>query len=268
MKHHKILITNDDGIHSPGLRAAAQAVMDLGEVFIVAPADQQTGAGRGLTGDKKSRLEPVRYTISGADVLACRCNCSPALIVRHSLNTLFHGDRPDLLISGINYGENLGSDITCSGTVGAALEAASKGIPGIAVSKQTEISSHHRYTEQDWDATAHFLRFFSQMLLDGKRMTDVDALKIDVPDQATRQTPWKLTKVARSGYYVREIDTPGIHTPLDKGRVTIAFDAAALDPDTDIYTLAVQQQVSVAPISVDLSSRVEFEALRRLYAHH
>lgn len=265
MDNRKILITNDDGIDSPGLKAAAEAVMGLGEVVVIAPTSQQTGTGRGLTGDKESVLIPRKYSVGGLDLQAYHCDCSPALIVRHSLKTIFREKMPDLLVSGINYGENLGVCITCSGTVGAALEAASYGIPGIAISKQTDIASHHQYTEQNWQTTAHFLRFFSKALLRGKRIFDVDTLKIDVPDKATTETEWKFTKVARGGYYYREIENPHEKTRLNEGETKIIINGSELDKNSDIYAFAIQKLISVAPISVDLSSRVEFETLERLF---
>jgi len=265
MKKYKILITNDDGIDSPGLKAAAEAVLDLGEVFVIAPTSQQTGTGRGLTGDKESKLQPTKYNVNGLDLQAYHCNCSPALIVRHSLKTIFCEEKPNLLISGINYGENLGSNITCSGTVGAALEAASIGIPSIAISKQTDIASHHKYTEQNWETTAHFLKYFSNILLNGKVMKDVDVLKIDVPEQATKKTEWKLTKVAKSGYYFREFKNPRKDNRLSDGKTKIIINENELDKNSDIHTFAIQELVSVAPISVDLSSRVEFDELRNLF---
>jgi 5'-nucleotidase len=145
MRKYQILITNDDGIESPGLRAAVESVVDIGDVTIVAPSHQQTGMGRSLTGDEQARLEPVDYQINGTKISAYHCDCSPALVVRHSLKTIFNGNRPDLLVSGMNYGENLGTNVTCSGTVGAALEASSFGIAAIAISKQTDIESHHGF---------------------------------------------------------------------------------------------------------------------------
>lgn len=162
MQNYNILITNDDGIESPGLRAAVKAVLHIGNVTIVAPSHQQTGTGRGMIGEKQSSLKPIEYHLNGTDIRAYHCECSPALIVRHSLRTIFKESQPDLLISGINYGENLGIDITSSGTIGAALEASSRGIPGIAISKQTDIESHHQYTDQDWSAASFFLNRFTK----------------------------------------------------------------------------------------------------------
>ena len=73
MQNHNILITNDDGIESPGLRAAVEAVLKIGTVTVVAPSYQQTGTGRGLTGDKQSSLKPIEYQVDGTKIRAYHC---------------------------------------------------------------------------------------------------------------------------------------------------------------------------------------------------
>ena len=256
-----ILITNDDGINSPGLRAAAEAVSSLGTILIIAPSSQQTGTGRGLFGDKDLCLIPTEYLVNNKNVAAYHCNCSPALIVRHSLRTILKNSMPDLIISGINYGENLGFNITSSGTVGAALEGASFAIPGIAISKQTDVSSHHNYTEQDWTASVHFLQKFSKSILASGLPADVDLLKIDIPNNASTSTKWRLTTLARSPYYCKEIEVPSLKSKLGDGKTAIKFDESIIDKDSDIYAIAKERMVSVTPISLDLTSRVEFQAL-------
>lgn len=262
MKNTQILLTNDDGIKSPGLRAAVKAVIDLGEITVVAPTSQQTATGRGMTGNKQSSLSPAEFIVEGKSIRAFHCDCSPALIVRHALLTIFRAEKPDLVVSGINYGENLGANVTCSGTVGAALEAASKGIPSIAVSKQTDIASHLKYTEQDWSVTAYFLKQFSELLLTTKMMFDVDVLKIDVPNSATSETAWKFTKLARAGYYFKKIEVPDMNSKLNDGSTVIKVDESDLDPDTDIHTFAIQNLISVTPLSIDISSRVDLVDLQ------
>ena len=265
MTDYRILITNDDGIDSPGLKAAVASVMDIGTVTVVAPSTQQTGTGRGLTGDKASILNPVDYSVNGTKIPAFHCDCSPALLVRHSLRTVFKYEVPNLLISGINYGENLGASITCSGTVGAALEAASSSIPSIAVSKQTDVESHHQYTIQDWSASMYFLNYFSNILLNENSRHDVDVLKIDVPSDATQDTEWRITKLARSGYYYKDIEKPSIRSRLDAGKTIIRFNKNNIGSDTDIYALAIEKIVSVTPLSIDLTSRVNFSDLQQHY---
>ena len=264
MLNYEILITNDDGIDSPGLRAAAEAVFHLGKVTIVAPSHQQTGSGRGLTGDKQAFLKPIEYQINGRNIPAYHCECSPALIVRHSLRTIFKDNIPDLLVSGINYGENLGINITSSGTIGAALEGASFGIPGIAISKQTDIESHHKYTDQDWAASSFFLNRFATSLLSANFKNDVDVLKIDVPSDATHLTEFKITRLAKVAYYSKAIENPTIKSRIGDGKTIIKLNNANLDPESDIYAFAIDKFVSVTPLSVDLTSRVKLSELQKM----
>ena len=257
-----ILLTNDDGINSPGLRAAAEAVSFLGTIIIIAPSSQQTGTGRGLFGDKDLCLVQTEYSVNNKNVEAYHCNCSPALIVRHSLRTILKNSKPDLIISGINYGENLGFNITSSGTVGAALEGASFGVPGIAISKQTDISTHHSYSKQDWTASTHFLKKFSKSILVSGLPADVDLLKIDIPNDASISTEWRLTTLARSPYYSKEIEKPSLKSKLGDGKTVIKVDQATLNKDSDIYAIFKKRIVSVTPISLDLTSRVKFAELK------
>lgn len=259
-----IAITNDDGIDSPGLRAAVEAVADLGTITIVAPTDQQTATGRGLTGNKQTGFKPVDYTYSGGTTVGYHCPCSPAQVVRHSMQTVFRNKRPDLFISGINYGENLGNMVTCSGTVGAALESSSYGIPALAVSKQTDIASHHQYTDQSWDVVGYFLRMFVQKVLAKTLLPDVDVLKIDVPDNATEQTEWKLTTLSRTAYYIKAIETPSVDSRICDFKTLINVDGDNLEVGSDIHALAVERVVSVTPLSIDLTSRVEFSDLHSI----
>lgn len=264
MNNHNILITNDDGIHSPGLFAAVKAVMEIGNVTVIAPSNQQTGMGRSLTGNVEARLTPIDYRMDGVKINAYHCECSPALIIRHSLNTLYANDKPELLISGINYGENLGVNITASGTIGAALEAASFGIPAIAISKQTDIESHHQYTNQDWKAAAHFLKYFTGVLLDKKMPIDVEVLKIDVPTGANPSTPWKLTKLAKTGYYAKVYKNPTKHSRIGDAKTVIDFNEKTLDPETDIYALSIDKLISITPLTLDTTSKTDFSVLHEV----
>lgn len=262
---NKIIITNDDGIDSPGLKAAVESLINFGEITVIAPTTQQTGTGRGLTGNMQTSFTPIEYVVSGIKIKAYHCDCSPALIVRHALRTVYRSDKPDLVISGINYGENLGANITCSGTVGAALEAASAGVPSIAVSKQTDVGSHHHYTHQDWSATQYFLKYFSQLILAAGRQYDVDVLKIDVPAEASTATEWEITKLSRSEYYRKSFVLPDWQSRPCDGKTIIDFDEKQIEPDSDIHALAIQKIVSVTPLSIDLTSRTNLTELRELY---
>jgi 5'-nucleotidase len=123
----KILVTNDDGIHAPGLAALADAVRPLGDVLIVAPHQESSAIGHALTLRRPLRLDqhgPNRYAVDG----------TPTDCVNIAVAVLLEGQLPDLVVSGINTGWNLGDDVTYSGTVSGALEAALLGAPAIAVS--------------------------------------------------------------------------------------------------------------------------------------
>ena len=118
-----ILITNDDGIASIGLRSAAEACDPLGEVLIFAPTVQQSGAGRSCRPPKAASFRRI-VAINGRTIAGYAVEGTPAQVVQHGLFEI--AERAvDLVVSGINYGENLGEGITVSGTVGATLESAS-----------------------------------------------------------------------------------------------------------------------------------------------
>jgi 5'-nucleotidase len=127
---YKILVTNDDGIRAPGILALAQALTSLGEVTVVAPADNQSGKGHSLT-----LAEPIYVdNATLADIpVAYAVTATPASCVKVALGALLQA-KPDLIVSGINRGQNVGRVAYVSGTVGAAREGAMHGIPSIAVS--------------------------------------------------------------------------------------------------------------------------------------
>ncbi|MCP4551368.1 MAG: 5'/3'-nucleotidase SurE [Bacteroidetes bacterium] len=262
MKIPKILVTNDDGIQSPGLKAAVESVLELGDVAVVAPSNQQTAMGRSITGDKNANLIAIDYQVNGTKVPAFHCDCSPALITRVALKVLYFKEKPDLLVSGINYGENLGINVTTSGTIGAALEASSFGIPSIAISKQTEIESHHNYTTQDWGASSYFLNDFAKILINKTLPPDVDVIKIDIPNGATPSTPWKIAKLAKTSYYSSFLDSPSLQSKIGDAETRIDIDPETLDPKSDIYVFAVEKCISIIPLSLDSTSRVSFSSLQ------
>ncbi|MCP4397632.1 MAG: 5'/3'-nucleotidase SurE [bacterium] len=256
-----IFLTNDDGIHSPGLRAAVEAMLPFGKLIVVAPTKQQTAMGRAFRGDRAEFFHPIDFQVAGNQSEAYHCDCSPALIVEHAMNTIFVESPPDLLISGINYGENLGSNITLSGTVGAALQGASMGVPALAMSLQTDFSYHFTYGDVDWSGAAHFLTLFAQHLLEHRLPTDVDVLKVDVPEEANSETPWRMTKLARQMYYSTYVENPSKTSIIGDAKLHVELDRSSLAPDSDIYALVVDKVISVTPLSLDLTSRVDLEKL-------
>ncbi len=256
----RIMITNDDGVNSPGILAAADAVSEFAEVMIVAPLVQQTAMGRALHGNPQACLEPVQLSSpNGKTYNAYACEATPARTIGHGMKVM-PDYIPDLVISGINYGENLGSNITGSGTVGAAIEAAARGIPSIAVSLETPVECHFDYTPQEWDVAGHFLRYFVKQSLEKGFPDGVNILKIDVPSTATENSPWRVTKLSSNTYYQANIENPSIESRLCESFVTKG-QCPEEETDTDVYAIAVDKVVSVTPLTLDLTAYSGFASL-------
>jgi 5'-nucleotidase len=264
MGKRQILLTNDDGIQSPGLWAAAEALADLGFVTVAAPRDQSTGMSRSLPSTSDGRIQTEVVQVGGKEWTVYAVGGSPAQAVLHGILEVMP-QRPDLVVSGINYGENVGTGVTISGTVGAALEAASHGIPALAMSLETGQEHHHSYsTEIDFSAAAYFTAYFARQLLEKHFPPDVDLLKVDVPSDARRQTPWQVARLAHQRYYVPTISP---RKSWDEPGPVGYKEAAILDTereDSDVYILRVRRQVSVTPLSLDMTSRVDLDDLNRL----
>jgi len=255
----RILITNDDGVKSPGLLAAADAVSEISEVTIIAPLSQQTAMGRSQRGNPQAMLEELTLTSDNREYSAFACDASPARVVGHGLKVM-PDYTPDLVISGINYGENLGNCITSSGTVGAAFESAVWGIPSIAISLETPIESHYEYSAQKWDVAAYFLRYFVKQILSKGFPDGADVLKIDIPRDASRDCPWRVTKLSNNSYYRSNIKNPTLQSRISDAVVS-KQKCAEEKPDTDVYALAVDRVVSVTPLSLDLTAYNSFSCL-------
>lgn len=260
----QILLTNDDGIQSPGLWAAAAALSNLGFVTVTAPRDQCTGMGRSLPNTSDGIIRKERVQVNGQEWSVFAVGGSPAQAVLHGIYDVMKR-KPDLVVSGINYGENVASGVTISGTVGAALEAASLGIPSLAISLETDAKYHLSYsTDVEFPIAAMFTAKFARMLLEKKFPADVDLLKVEVPADAMPDTPWQLTRISRQRYYE---PAPFERTSWDEPG-TIGYRESGMfedEPqDTDVYVLRKKRMVSVSPMSLDLTSRVDFAALDML----
>jgi len=261
-----ILVTCDDGIQSPGLRAAVRALLPLGEVLVSAPCEQQSGAGRSLPTFNDGAIHRIDYTVDGQSVPAYAIHGSPAQAVLYALVELVPR-KPSLCASGINFGENVGSGVTSSGTVGAAMEAANEAIPALAISLETDKQYHYNHSEDvDFSAAEHFAGYFATRMLAHDMLADVDLLKLEIPCNATPQTPWRVTRLSRQRYF--QALPSGRRHLAEKRRLDykMVIDHATLEPDSDIRAVLVDRLVSVTPLSLDLTSRVAFEDLEALLA--
>lgn len=262
MERPLILVTNDDGIHSKGLWAAAAAVDELGEVLVVAPEEHQSSTGRSMPKSSLGRIQRVESRYEERILEGYAVHGSPAQVVQHALLEIAPR-RIDLLVAGINYGENVGVSVTISGTVGAALEAASFGIPSLAVSLQLSLDEVREQPQHvDFSAAAHFVCKFATRLLRGDMPHDVDVLKVEVPREATPTTPWRMTHLSRVRYYLpRKPDRKRLEDAMTIGYAIT--DGEGLEPESDGKAL-LDGFVAVTPLSLDMTSRVDLEAFRSL----
>lgn len=177
----KILLSNDDGVDASGILAAKQVADEFGETCVVAPSKQQSGIGHALTLFDPLRIYEVNlrdgdmgYGISGTPTDAITLGIYEIM-----------DEKPDLVISGINTGRNTGKgELTTSGTLGAASEAASLGIPAIAVSQHTpddDIKFDEGHIEIDFSASQKVLRELLQKIVDNGFPQGVDILNLNVP---------------------------------------------------------------------------------------
>jgi len=259
MERPLILVTNDDGFESEGLWSAVEAVLPLGEVLLVAPDRQWSGAGRSMPHHVTGRLVKASVEVSGQAVSAYAVDASPALAVVHGVIELAPR-RPDLVVSGINFGANLGIEVTVSGTVGAALEGAALGIPSLAVSLEMDPAYHLSGDDgADYTAARAFTRLFARFLLGSSLPYDVHALNVNVPRQATADTAWWLTCLSRQRYF--QPLPPDRANGQGRPGYKLLADPEQAELDSDIWAVLVDHVVSVTPLSLDLTARVDLGTL-------
>lgn len=253
----KILLTNDDGLYSAGLKAAYEVLNELGEVFVVAPAMQRSGVGRSL-----SIMEPIRVSelkINGMRIYAVDGTPTDSVII--GMYEII-GEIPDLTVSGINLGENLSTEAaTTSGTVGAALEAATHGSKTIAISLQMpDVSKFELTSKSDFSFASKVLKDIAEIVLEKGLPEGVDLLNVNVPAKPNGKIA--VTRLARRMYIVRvekRLD------PRSREYYWIHGDEIEdAEEGTDIHALRLGY-VSVTPLSIDLTARVDFEKVGRWF---
>ncbi len=251
-----ILITNDDGYKSPGLLAAVRALRGLGELMVVAPREQKSSSGRAFFWtERRTQKKVIRYGRMTVPVIAV--DASPAVTVRYGL-MLGVPRKPALVVSGINYGENLGSGLTISGTVGAALEAAADGVPALAASLETAKEFHMSHsTEIDFSVAAFWTRWMAQRILHHAIPENAPLINLNIPSGATSQTPWRVTRASRQAYF-RSLVENGKFVGYD-----VVVNREALEPDSDIYAVLIDRVISVTPLTYDLTAHVNFKSFEQ-----
>jgi 5'-nucleotidase len=259
----RILVTNDDGVNSSGLLAAYEAVKDLGEVTIVAPANQQSAVGRSMTLFEPLRLS--RLNINGTTVYSVSGTPTDAVIIGMFVAM---EEKPDLVISGFNVGENLSTEAaTTSGTIGAALEAAGQGVPAIAASIRVE-DEGDKFADtnfkRDYSVAIGVVRRLARCVLDGKLPKGVDVLNVNMPARAGPDTGVVVTRLARRMYNTR------VHHRHDpRGRSYYWIDGTLIEDaeeGTDLHAVVKKGQISVTPMTMDMTAHVDHKGLEQMLA--
>ncbi len=264
-----ILITNDDGILSPGLHAAAEAVAELGELLIVAPRTQQTAMSRSfLSGPDYGIIEEVPLEIGGKAHIGFAVHGSPAQAVVHAVFEIAPR-LPDLCVSGINYGENVGLTTAVSGTVGAALEANACKIPAIAVSREAELAIHKSdtYAELDWAVAGHFTQVIAEGVLRHGLPPEIAVVNLNVPDDATIDTEIRPTVQSQQAYFHYTKFEPRARDRGYRPKIMRVVNEGLLEPNSDIRAFVVDRVVSVTPLTSNLTARVDLEAWFKSLSH-
>lgn len=239
----RILLTNDDGIHSDGLGTLERALRELGDIYVVAPAAEMSGASHSLTLARPLRIRQIdarHWTVDG----------TPTDCVTLALHKILEeGERPDVCVSGINHGGNLGDDATYSGTVAGALEATILGVPGLAVSLVAR--EHFDFTEAARFAVLGTKKILSEGLPEGT------LLNMNVP-----QGDIKGVQVTRQGIKnARPVITEHID-PRGKPYFWIGeqYFRSNAEDGTD-YRAIEEGYVSITPLKSDMTDHALLSSL-------
>lgn len=246
-----ILVTNDDGITAPGIRALVEAMQTLGEVVVVAPDSPQSAMGHAITISKPLRI--YKTQVHG-EALGYQCSGTPVDCVKLAVNTILHR-QPDICVSGINHGSNSSINVIYSGTMSAAMEGAIEGIPSVG------FSLCNFSIEANFDAAKEIaIKVVTQILKNG--LPQDTLLNVNIPNLPAAEIKGiKICRQARARWAEKfdERNDPhgrpyywltGEFINLDKGE------------DTDEWALA-NGYVSVVPVQFDLTAHHAVSILNR-----
>ncbi len=245
-----ILLSNDDGYNAPGLKALAKALAPIAMIFVAAPANQQSGAGHGIT-----YREPIFvWEVFNADKIPWYAiTAKPATCARLGIESLIK-DKPDLIVSGINKGENLGWITFHSGTVGAAREAHFTGLPAIATSLQGN-------DKNDYKAAAEYIRDLIKQLRSKNLLNKELLLNINFPSGIASGI--KGTKITKLGTLSERNVYHKLKLPfLQVYKVNQQEKILNNDPETDINAFS-NGYVTITPLSINQTNTNEIEHLKR-----
>jgi 5'-nucleotidase len=259
-----ILVTNDDGVFSPGLLALKRALEQVGEVSVIAPDRNRSAIGRGITVHTSLHVERVKLE-DGSTAYAT--DGTPVDCVRFAVLGLV-GDVPDVVVAGINMGVNLGDDVTYSGTVAAAFEGVLLGWPAIAVSQEHAglADEHWEARNYDFSAVCEFVPGLVPLMTEHRFPRQV-LLNVNAPAQPAH-TPARA-RVTRLGrrIYNDELVLEGTDGPRRRYAIYGVPPGYHPEPGTDFAALD-DGEISVSPLHFELTDEQGMDALRTLLADH
>jgi len=248
----RILVSNDDGIHAPGLKSLEKIAKSISEdVWVVAPETEQSASGHSLTLTVPLRVRKVsarKFAVNG----------TPTDCVLLAINHIMRDNRPDLVLSGVNAGGNLGEYVTYSGTVAAAMEGALLGIPAIALSQVRKNGSRVL-----WSTAEHHGAYMVRRLVDIGWPSNV-LMNVNFPDvhhdhvtgvTATRQGRRKIGDALKTGIDPRGHPYVWIGTERDEDP---SF------PGSDLEAIHAGM-ISVTPLGLDLTHKSTLTSLRKIF---
>jgi 5'-nucleotidase len=242
----RILLTNDDGYRSEGIRALAERFRRLGTVTIVAPTEEASAIGHALTLRHPLRLEAIEAGIYAVDGTPTDC-------VNIAITQVFTGQLPDLVVSGINKGYNLGDDVTYSGTVSGALEAALLGIPALAVSLRSTRGDY------DFSYAARAAAALADAML-RRPLPQRTFLNVNVPKGEPRG--YRVTVQAKRNHITSVAER---HDPKGRPYYWIEEGQNEWEPhDRSDYQAVRDGYISVTPLQPDLTAYDALAAVEEL----
>lgn len=231
----RILISNDDGVHAPGLEALAAKMSEIAEVLVVAPDRDHSGASNSLTLTRPLSIERLANGFY-------KCDGTPTDCVHLGLR-MFKDHAPDFVVSGINAGPNLGDDVLYSGTVAAAMEGRFLGMPALAVSLEKRDQWH-------WETAAHWAAKVIEKL---PNLSPGKVLNLNVPGVGLDSI--EGFEVTRLGHRTMGADPIVVQDPRGKERLWLSLQGDALDDSvgTDFNAMA-RNCVSLTPVQPDMTA--------------
>ena len=245
-----ILVTNDDGINAPGIRALISVMEEIGEVIVVAPDSPQSAMGHAITINNTLYLNKI--SAENANVTEYSCSGTPVDCVKLAVNEILK-KKPDLCVSGVNHGSNSSINVIYSGTMSAAVEAGIEGIPAIGFS----------LLDYDWNADFDQIKpFIKKIVLEvlAKKLPESVILNVNFPKLKTNEI--KGIKICRQAKAIWMEKFDKRKTPFGKDYYWLSGEFVNQDKgeDTDEWALA-NGYISIVPVQFDLTAHHAIQQL-------